>query len=254
VLETMLPEVRRQTAGLRSEIVRGRQLQDGARNAAAQLRASEQSLRQRREQLAAMESRQRIASRAAAGSASREGDRALALAEDTRDLGSLMAQLRQDGALRARLAELPGPVPRPRDPAAAPPLMQEVIPMASPTGGFSWILPVTGRVVTGFAEPGATGASRGLTFAPPAAAQVVAPASGRIAFAGPYRGYGRIVIIEHDGGWSSLVTGLGTLNVAVGDRVVQGSPIGNAGPSRPIVNVELRKDAEPVNPLAYVRN
>jgi len=80
VLETMLPEVQRRTAGLRSEIARGRQLQDKARNAAASLKASEEGLNVRRQQLVAIESRQRIASRSAQGVASREADRALALA------------------------------------------------------------------------------------------------------------------------------------------------------------------------------
>jgi septal ring factor EnvC (AmiA/AmiB activator) len=82
---------------------------------------------------------------------------------------------------------------------------------------------------------------------------VVAPAAGRIAFAGPYRGYGRIVIIEHDGGWTSLVTQLGRIDVAVGDRVVQGSPLGNAGPGRPVVSVEVRKDGAPVNPMTLIK-
>lgn len=253
VLETMLPEVRRQTAGLRGEIMRGRQLQDSARSLAGQLRVSEQGLGERRAQLAALESRQRIASRAASGSASREADRALSLAEDTRDLGALMAQLQQDGVLRARLAALPGPVPRPVDPMAVPPVIDEAGPLAAPTGGFGWILPVTGRVVAGFGETAGTGPSRGITFAPAAAAQVVAPAAGRVAFAGPYRGYGRIVILEHESGWSSLLTGLGALAVEVGDRVVQGSPVGSAGPGRPVVTVELRKDGQPVNPMAYLK-
>ena len=46
-----------------------------------------------------------------------------------------------------------------------------------------------------------------------------------MAFAGDYRGYGRIIIIDHDGGWTSLITNLGRLDVAVAARVVQGSPL-----------------------------
>ena len=37
---------------------------------------------------------------------------------------------------------------------------------------------------------------------------MVAPAAGRIAYAGPFRGYGTIVIIDHGGGWTSLISGL----------------------------------------------
>jgi septal ring factor EnvC (AmiA/AmiB activator) len=70
-----------------------------------------------------------------------------------------------------------------------------------------------------------------------------------VVFAGAYRGYGQIVIIEHPAGWSSLVTGLSTLDVAVGDQLVGGSPLGVTGPGQPLVTLELRKDGQPVNPL-----
>jgi septal ring factor EnvC (AmiA/AmiB activator) len=81
---------------------------------------------------------------------------------------------------------------------------------------------------------------------------VVAPATGRIAFAGPYRGFGRIVIIEHDGGWTSLVTGLDRIEAAVGDEVIAGAPLGVAGTEAPIVTIELRRNGEPVNPLNFL--
>lgn len=251
VLETMLPEVQRRTAGLRSEIVRGRQLQDKARRAAEKLQASEEALTQRRQQLVALESRQRIASRSAQGIASREADRALALAEDTRDIAALMDRLRADGALRSQLAALPGPVPRPDRPGSML-VVDERAPDRVAGDGLSWIMPVSGRIVSGFGDE--TGATRsiGVTLAPAAGAQIVAPAAGRVAFAGDYRGFGRIVIIDHDSGWTSLITNLGRLDVAVAAKVLQGSPLGLAGPGRPTVTIELRKDGAPVNPLALV--
>jgi septal ring factor EnvC (AmiA/AmiB activator) len=73
-----------------------------------------------------------------------------------------------------------------------------------------------------------------------------------VAFAGPYPGYGQITIIEHDGGWTSLVTGLGRVDVRVGDRLVAGAPLGLAGPGRPVVGLELRKDGQPANPLDQI--
>lgn len=251
VLETMLPEVQRRTAGLRSEIVRGRQLQDRARRAAASLKASEDALNVRRQQLVAVESRQRIASRSAQGIASREGDRALALAEETRDIAALMERLRADGSLRNALAALPGPVPRPDRPGSML-VLEERAPARVVANGLSWIMPVSGRIVSGFGDQ--TGATRsiGVTLAPVAGAQVVAPAAGRVAFAGDYRGFGRIVIIDHDGGWTSLITNLGRLDVTVAAKVLQGSPLGLAGPGRPTVTIELRKDGTPVNPLALI--
>ena len=100
---------------------------------------------------------------------------------------------------------------------------------------------------------GDTGTSDGITLAPRPGAQVVAPAAGRVAFAGPYRGYGRIVIVEHEGRWTSLVTGLARVDVRVGDRLVAGAPLGVAGQGQPRVSLELRRDNDPVNPLQYVR-
>lgn len=252
VLESVAPEVHRRTAALRGEILRGRALKQSAQAAAARLKAGEAALARRRSELVALESRQRVAARASQGSASREADRALALAEETRDLSALVGRLEADGALRAQLAALPGPVQRPARPGDV--LVADPIATApSAEARFSWIAPLGGRIVTGFGEATQGGAARGLTFAPSPGAQVVAPAAGRIAFAGPYRGFGRIVIIEHDGGWSSLVTDLGNLTVAVGDRVLQGSPLGSAGAGRQTVTVELRKDGQPVNPLTVTQ-
>ena len=91
-----------------------------------------------------------------------------------------------------------------------------------------------------------------MTLAPRPGAQVVAPAAGRVAFAGPYRGHGRIVIIEHPGGWTSLVTGLARTDVAVGATLVAGAPLGIAAQASPQVTLELRSGGEPVNPLRFV--
>jgi septal ring factor EnvC (AmiA/AmiB activator) len=115
------------------------------------------------------------------------------------------------------------------------------------------MLPLQGRLVTGFGDDLQGARSRGISIAAQAGAQVVAPAAGRVAFAGPYRGFGQIVIISHDGGWTSLVTGMAEVNARVGDVLVAGSPLGVAGPGRPVVTLELRHDAEAVNPLDYVR-
>ena len=115
------------------------------------------------------------------------------------------------------------------------------------------MLPVSGRTLTGFHAPQPTGLSPGLTLAPIGGAQVVAPAAGRIAFAGPYRGYGSIVIVEHGGGWTSLITGLARSDVDVGETVRIGAPLGVAAPTDPSVTVELRRDGEAVNPLHHLQ-
>lgn len=254
VLDSAVPQIRARTATLRAELAQGRELEAQAAKALDALRGSESALRQRREQLAALEQQQRLASRTARGAALREGERALALAEEARDLDGLVDKLGEVAVLRQELAALPGPVLRPDNLAAA--LPPEPAPSASasapPPGDFQ--LPVQGRTLVGFGAKRDSGlASTGLTLAPAKGAQVVAPARGRVAFAGAYRGFGRIVIIEHDGGWTSLVTGLQQVGVAVGDPVIGGSPIGQASGGNAPVTIELRQGGKPVNPLQYLR-
>ncbi len=253
LLETMLPDVERRTAALRAEIARGRSLQQEARRASAALRASEQELGMRRQALAALETRQRLASREASGVADREAERALALAEQARDLGGLVRQLDAAGLVRDSLARLPGPLVRPARPEDSQ--VTAVTAQPEPASGLGrYQLPLAGRLVAGFGDlqPGLP-RSRGISIAARPGAQAVAPAAGRVAFAGPYRGYGNIVIIEHPGGWTTLVTGLGQLDAQIGQRLVAGSPLGVAGPGKPLVGLELRRNGEPVNPLDLIR-
>lgn len=254
VLETMLPQVERRTAGLRAAIVQGKALQAQAKQASADLRTSQGELGRRRQSLAALEVRQRLESRSASSSADREADRALALAEQARDLGGLVGELDKAGRLRGQLAGLPGPVLRPAQPHAAQ-VAAEPERAAQPSNAPAhYLLPVSGRLVAGFgAMTPDQVQSRGISIASRGGAQVVAPGAGRVAFAGPYQGYGTIVIIEHGGGWTSLVTGLAVLDTRVGRDLVAGSPVGQAGPGRPVLSLELRKDGTPVNPLDFLK-
>ena len=255
VLASAVPQIRARTAALRSELDRGRALERQAARAVEQLRAGEVQLRERRQSLAALENQQRIASRNARGAAQREAERALALGEEARDLDGLVDRLGEVAALRQELSALPGPVLRPKDLAA--PLAAAPLAAASPSAAAppprDFQLPVQGRTLVGFGARRDSGlASTGLTLAPAAGAQVVAPGRGRIAFAGAYRGFGRIVIIEHAGGWTSLVTGLDRVQVAVGDSVIGGSPLGVTGARGAAVTFELRRAGDPVNPLQFL--
>jgi septal ring factor EnvC (AmiA/AmiB activator) len=255
LLATMLPEVQRRTAALRAEIEHGRALQRQALQAAQALRASQEQLGVRRAALAALETRQRLESRQVTGEADRESERALALAEQARDLGALTEELRQAGELREELARLPGPVMRPERPEQAEVAEVADMPTQAAVADLAhYMLPAAGRLVSGFGDDQLRAGPRvrGIALATRAGAQLVAPGPGRVAFAGPYRGFGNIVIIEHAGGWTSLVTGLARLDTSVGAQLLAGSPLGSAGPGQPLVTFELRRDGVPVNPLEFV--
>ena len=256
LLDSTVPQVRQRTGALRSSIARREALAREAGQAIGTLRQQEQALAQRRRELAVIESRQRIVSRQASGEAARENERAIALSEEARDLSALVDQLSANAKLREELAALPGPVLRPSSPDRVRAPFGEVAPAPTqdaPLAPVDLQLPVAGRTVAGFGSPRTSGVrSDGITIAPRPGAQVIAPAAGRVAFAGPYRGFGRIVIIEHGGGWTSLVTGLARTDTEVGDELIAGAPLGIAGVEDSEVTLELRRGDTPVNPLDYI--
>jgi len=246
LLGAQLPIIRARTVGLRAEVARGTRLAAQAKAAADTLSQGRRRLEAERAQLARLEASQLIRRQAMIDSAEHETDRSLALGEDARDIVDLMDRLETQAAVGDRLAALPGPTLRPQIPGLAP--------LPRPERGragrqtLAYRLPVVGRIVTGLGEVSGAGVkSRGLTLLAAPGAQVVAPAAGRIAYAGAFRGYGRIVIVDHGGGWTSLVTALDTLSVRVGDGVDRGSPLGRTAGHRSNVTVELRRDGQAVD-------
>jgi septal ring factor EnvC (AmiA/AmiB activator) len=113
-------------------------------------------------------------------------------------------------------------------------------------------LPVAGQVTTRYGEADKFGVtSRGLTVTSRPGAQVVAPSAGSVMFAGPFRGYGLILIVEHPNGYHSLIAGLGRIDTKVGQRVLAGEPLGVMGTppdGNPDLYFELRRNGQPINP------
>jgi murein hydrolase activator len=246
IMATLLPVIRARTAGLRADIAEGKKLRADADRALAILAAGQKVLEGKRAELVQLAAVHRQASTRLTSTAMVEQDRAIALGEKARDIVDLIDQLGVAAATREELESLPGPLLRPARPGDA-----QISPVADVQSGSAappYRLPVAGTLVTGLGEVSRSGVrARGLTIATRGSAQVVAPTSGRIVFAAPYRGFGRIVIIDHGRGWTTLITSLAALDVRVGDNVVQGSPIGRTAPERPTVTVELRKGSQPVD-------
>ncbi|HEY0116634.1 MAG TPA: peptidoglycan DD-metalloendopeptidase family protein [Allosphingosinicella sp.] len=235
VLAATLPRIRARTAGVRAEIDRTRALRGQQDNARRGLLASRADLAARREALARLESEQRSRSQSMSELALVESDRALALGEEARSIERLVSDRGYQERLEASLATLPGPVLRPGAGGA------------SPSGAPPFAMPVGGRVVTGVGELNEAGVhARGLTLAVEPGELVRAPAPGRVAFAGPFRSYGQVLIIDHGGGWTSVVTNLASLDVAVGQPLARGAAIGRTGAQAPRVTVELRFQGRPV--------
>ncbi|MGJ8536497.1 MAG: murein hydrolase activator EnvC family protein [Parasphingopyxis sp.] len=247
LFSTTLPIVRERTANLRAEVVRGSNLRLQADRAVALLAQRQEDLEARRVRLAALERGSRQQAEQLERSAMFEGDRVMALGEDARDIRTLMSELDRQAGVREDLITLPGPRLRPAQPGEASAPTQRASRNAS-NRRPPYRLPVMGEVVEGLGEVSEAGIrSRGLTIATQPGAQVIAPTAGRVSYAGDFRGFGQIVIIDHSGGWTTLITNLASVSVQVGQLVQQGAPIGRTGDDRPTVTVELRRSGEPVD-------
>ena len=117
-------------------------------------------------------------------------------------------------------------------------------------------MPAKGTVVTAYGEQKVKGVtSKGIMIKTRNEAQVIAPYDGTVAFAGPFRGYGNLIIIEHGDGYLSLLAGLGSLDCEVGQLLLAGEPVGQMPDSKDSkLYVEMRRNNNPINPLKWMRN
>jgi len=115
---------------------------------------------------------------------------------------------------------------------------------------------VRGQVTLSFGQPGEAGQPhRGLTYETRPDAQIVAPFDGHVAYAGLFRGYGLILIIDHGEGYHTLLAGLGRIDAVAGQVVAAGEPVGAAGTpesGNPNIYVEFRRNGQPINPLPWL--
>jgi len=140
-----------------------------------------------------------------------------------------------------------------------PAQVASLAPLAS--GGPSGLVsPVAGTVVRGFGEGVDGGTSSGLAYQVPPSARVVSPCAGRVVFAGPFRSFGLLTIVDCGAGWHAVLSGFERLDGAVGQAVQSGEPIGvmpgfdpQSQARRPQLSMELRHDGQAVNPVPYLR-
>jgi septal ring factor EnvC (AmiA/AmiB activator) len=97
---------------------------------------------------------------------------------------------------------------------------------------------------------------KGVDFAAEAGVPVRAVAPGEVRFAGWFRGYGRIVILDHGGGYFTVSGHLDELRVDVGEGVEEGGILGTVGEtgslSGPRLYFEIREGAEPRDPARWL--
>lgn len=194
------------------------------------------------------------------------GQRLAKLSSEAGDLHDLILKLdaerkTSDADRQAQVAAIPRPDAsvRPETVMAPPPVGPDasrprtVRPFEQARGAM--VYPVSGTLALRYGELDEFGvSSKGLTLITRGGAVVVAPYDGQVEFAGPFKGYGQILIIQHGDGYHSLLAGLDRIDEAVGDWLVAGEPVGamGSGEPKPRLYLELRHNGQPINPLPWL--
>lgn len=198
---------------------------------------------------------------------SQERKRAQEFAARAKDLTALIEQLEREATARRRAAEEAAQrlAKRPENQRADGSRGASVAAIEPPVGRpldevhGKLPLPVRGRLSRGYGETDSTGMeTRGISIEARPKAQVISPTDGRIVFAGPFRGYGQLLIIASSDGYHTLLSGLGRIDGVVGQKVLAGEPVGQMGAAdgtghaASTLYIELRKLGKPINPLPWL--
>ncbi len=127
-------------------------------------------------------------------------------------------------------------------------------------------LPVNGSRIREFGVPDRLGGTeKGLSIGTRAAAQVTAPCDSWVVYAGPFRNYGQVLILNAGGGYHVVLAGMDRISVNVGQFVLTGEPVAvmagapgsqataalASSPDKPVLYVEFRKDGTPIDPSPW---
>jgi septal ring factor EnvC (AmiA/AmiB activator) len=125
-------------------------------------------------------------------------------------------------------------------------------------------LPVNGSAIHAFGDPnGIGGTQKGVSIAATPGAQITAPCDSWVVYAGPFRSYGQLLILNAGGGYHVLLAGMERISVDLGQFVLTGEPVAvmggqtpasaamAAGSKQPVLYVEFRKGGTPIDPSPW---
>jgi lipoprotein NlpD len=153
-----------------------------------------------------------------------------------------------------------GSTAAPQAPAASTSSSQIARADAKPSGSVTdddekldWMWPAKGKLVTGFSD---TANLKGIDIAGTAGAPVVASAGGKVVYAGTgIRGYGKLVIVKHNGTYLTAYAHNQDIVVKEGQAVARGQKIaemGNTDSEQVKLHFEIRRHGKPVDPIKYL--
>ena len=263
LLGAVVPEMRAQAERLTSELTELVALRQTITAERDQLASDRDKLRQEQTRLASLVDERQRQQNAVEKDYSAEAARALVLSRQVDSLQGLIGKMEADlrsAAKAAATASLQGQPATPdvnglKDSRRTSP----AIAFASAKGLFA--LPVNGTRVRGFGSSDDAGSiTKGISLAARPGAQVTTPCDGWVVYAGPFRSYGQLLILNAGGGYHVLIAGMDRISVSIGQFVLTGEPVATMGTTsqvasvlatnanQPVLYVEFRKDGTPIDP------
>lgn len=227
LLDSTLPVIRSRSRGYAARLASAERALRQQQAAQAELKASYATLEQGRRRFRGLEQRLIERSMRTGTAAIAASDRLLALSEASDE-----ARDHQRGVSTAAVLAAANPIPA-RPQSADGPLFR---------APFAYRLPVNAPVTRGLGDVDRSGVrARGITLATTRGALLDAPGAGVVGFAGPFRGFDGVLIIDHGAGWKTMIVNA-SAQVRRGQRVAPGEPVGRAlGP----ISVELYRNGKP---------
>lgn len=252
LMAALVPEIEARAASLRDELTRLARLRQGVASEQERLGKAITQLDKERRDLEFLQAETHAAAEQTAEERDSEREKATQLAAQAKDLRALVDRLLEQERREAERREAARRQQQPPGKGSTSPDPPEAY--AALEGSAA--LPARGRIVGRFGQSDENGLPlRGLRIEARPGAQIVAPADGKVMFAGPFRGYGQLLIIAHGGGYHSLLAGFGRIDRSVGQWVLAGEPVGLLSSSpgeKPVLYLELRRKGETVNPLPWL--
>lgn len=276
LLRTALPSIKKQADTLSRELYELSQIREDTRVQLASLETETLELEGEQKRLLGVLKRKSTLLRQTEAERKDVNRRMAELGKRAKSIRDLLAQIEEERKKREegerkriaeeqrRLAQIArAPSAKPGDEAAA---IARSAALAKPAGIQPFpekgqiTDPVSGRILIKYGDRNKYGQTEhGITYATRPGAQIVAPHDGFIAFAGAFEGYGQILIIEHDGGYHTLLAGLERLDTSVGQWVLTGEPVGAMGNSTIDkggdtvgLYLELRRKGQPIDPNRWI--
>ncbi|HEY8031227.1 MAG TPA: peptidoglycan DD-metalloendopeptidase family protein [Methylocella sp.] len=277
LLGSALPQMRGETEALASDLSDLVQLRQSIAAGRETLANGVATFRAERQRLAALVEARQSALSAAEQALGAERERALDLAKQAASLKDLIARMETEVAAAARGAEAARKADESRGRAgqAAGPgagMKTALAPFKdparlAPASAFSETkgllpFPVNGTLQRGFGSPdGFGGTGKGILIATRVEAIVASPCDGWVSFAGPYRSYGQLLIVNAGQGYHIILAGMDKINVNIGQFILGGEPVAVMGDGsvktaaaiaigavQPVLYIEFRKDGVAIDP------